>query len=163
MGLFSDPTFWVAVSFFGFLALILYYKVPHKAGEALDKRAEQIQNELEEARKLREEAQAILADYERKQLEAEQSAEEIVTHARKEAETLAEETRQSLKESLERRTRLAEEKIARAEAQAMSEVRAAAVDVAVSAAGKLISTKLDAKIADGLIDQTIQDIKSKLN
>ena len=161
--MFKDPNFWVAVSFFGFIALLIYYKIPDKLGEALDNRAEKIKQELEEARKLREEAQAILADYQRKQREAEKSAEDIVSLAKQEAEAFANETHKALEESLERRTKIAEEKIARAEAQAMEEVRVTAVEVAVAAADKLISANLSDDVAANLIDKTIVDLKTRLN
>ncbi len=159
----QDPSFWVAISFFGFIGLLMYYKVPQKAGEALDKRADKIREELEEGRKLREEAQAILADYQRKQKEAEESAKEIIALAKQEAEAYATETRKALAESLERRTRIAEDKIGRAEAQAMDEVRAAAVDVAIAAADKLISDNLTDSTSGQMIDKTIKELQSKLN
>ena len=159
----QDPSFWVAISFFGFIGLLMYYKVPQKAGEALDKRADKIREELEEARKLREEAQVILADYQRKQKEAEESAKEIIALAKQEAEAYATETRKALAESLERRTRIAEDKIGRAEAQAMDEVRAAAVDVAIAAADKLISDNLTDSTSGQMIDKTIKELQSKLN
>lgn len=159
----SDPTFWVAISFFGFIGLLVYLKVPGMVAKALDDRADAIRKELDEARKLREEARALLAEYQRKQKEAEQSADEIVTQARKEAESLAAETRQALQDSLEKRGKLAEEKIALAELQAIGEVRAAAVDIAIAAAEKLIEDKLSVHDAERLIDQSIQDVKTKLN
>ena len=159
----ADPTFWVAICFFGFVGLLYYLGVHEKLVSALDKRSDDIRDELEEARRLREEAQAILSDYQRKQREAEETAQDIINQARKEAEAFAHETRQALKESLERRTQLAEDKIARAEAQALAEVRAAAVDVAINATEKLISSNLSKQAAGELIDQSIQDLKDKLN
>ncbi len=157
------PEFWVGVSFFGFVALLFYYRVHAKIAEALDQRAADIKAELDEAKRLSEEAQAILADYQRKQRDAEKEAKAIIDLAKTEAEALAEETRVALKDSLERRTRLAEDKIARAEAQAIDEVRATAVEVAVGAAEKLITKKLTAKAASTLIDGSIKDLKTKLN
>ena len=159
----SDPTFWVAVSFFGFIGLLVYFKVPAMVAKTLDDRADAIRNELDEARKLREEARALLADYQRKQKEAEQTADDIVSQARKEAESVAAEMRQALQDSLEKRGKLAEEKIALAEVQAMGEVRAAAVDMAIAAAEKLIGDKLSAQDAERLIDQSTQYVKTKLN
>ena len=159
----SDPTFWVAVAFFGFIGLLVYFKIPALVTKALDDRAGAIRNELNEAHKLRDEASALLADYQRKQKEAEQSAEDIVVRARKEAEAFATESREALKESLEKRGKMAEEKIALAEAQAMSEVRAAAVDMAIAAAEKLIGEKLSQRDAAHLIEQSIQDVKTKFN
>lgn len=159
----SDPTFWVAIAFFGFIGLLVYYKVPALVAKSLDDRAEAIRNELDQARKLREDASALLAEYQRKQKEAEQSADDIVAQARKEAEAFAAEAREALKESLEKRSKMAEEKIALAEAQAIGEVRAAAVDMAIAAAEKLIGEKLSEGDAVRLIDQSIQDVKTKFN
>ncbi len=159
----QTPEFWVAVSFFGFVALLLKYKVPALAGKALDARADDIRKELDDARKLRTEAQALLEEYRRKHSEAQQEADAIVAAARKEAETIAAETRKGLHESVERRTKLAEEKIARAEAQAVADVRAAAVEAAVSAAEKLIGAKLTPQSGSGLIDRSIAELGPKLN
>ncbi len=163
MGLLLDPVFWVGLCFGVFLLLLVYKKVPATVAAALDDRAEQIRNELDEARRLREEAQALLADYERKQRGAEKEAESIITLAKEEAEALAAETRQNLKDSLERRARIAEDKIARAEEQALGEVRAAAVNVAISAAEQIISNKMTAAASKKLVDQSIKDLKAKLN
>lgn len=159
----STPEFWVAVSFFGFVLLIAYFKVPGQVVKALDKRADAIRSELDEARRLREEAQAMLADYERKQRGAEKEAESIITLAKEEAEALAAETRVNLTESLERRARQAEDKIARAEETALSEVRAAAVNIAIAAAEQIITKKMTAEASRKLVDQSIKDLKSKLN
>jgi F-type H+-transporting ATPase subunit b len=159
----ETPEFWVAVAFVGFVGLLLYYKVPGMIGKALDERAEAIRKELDEARRLREDAQQLLADYQRKARGAEEEAQAIIVQARREAEVLAAETRQSLKETLERRTRLAEEKIARAEAQAVDEVRAKAVDSAVAAAEKVLKERVTPDVGAGLTDQSIHDLKRLLN
>ena len=159
----KSPEFWVAVSFVGFIALIVYYRVPKAVSDALDKRADGIRQELEEARRLREEAQGILADYERKQRDAEKEAEEIIELAKRESEALAEETRRTLQESLERRAKLAEQKIARAEEQAVEEVRMKAVDVAIAAARSVIEKKMTPAAAAKLVDQNIRELKGTLN
>lgn len=159
----STPEFWVAVSFFGFVALLMWFKVPGLMAKALDARADQIRGELDEARRLRVEAQALLEEYKKKQVEAQKEAESIVAGARREAESLAAESRKNLAESVERRAKFAVEKIARAEAQAVSEVRAAAVDAAVAAAQSLIGAKLSPATAGGLIEKSIGDLKAKLN
>jgi F-type H+-transporting ATPase subunit b len=156
----ADPALWVAVAFFGFVALVLYYQIPAKISAALDDRADQIKAELDEARRLREEAQEVLAEYQRKQRDAEQEAEEIITLAKREADNLAAETEQKLTEQLERRTRQAEEKIERAEAQAMNEVRAIAAEMSVEAARSVISQKVDSGPGDKLIDEAIDGISS---
>jgi F-type H+-transporting ATPase subunit b len=161
--LLQTPEFWVAVAFFGFMALLAYYGVPRLVTRMLDERAEAIRKELDEARRLRDEAQALLADYQRKAQQAEQEAKAIVDQARIEAEGLAAETRQGLKETLERRTRLAEDKIARAEAQAIGEVRAASVDAAVATAAELIRAKVSGAAGSALVDQSIKELKGRLN
>ena len=155
--------FWVAVAFVAFLAILVYYKVPALIAKALDDRAEAIRKELDEARRLREEAQTLLADYQKKHRNVGQEAEAIVDQARREAEALAQETRASLKDTLERRTKLAEDKIARAEAQAVDEVRATAIDVAVAAAEKILREKMAGSGGAALIDQSIRDLKGRLN
>ena len=159
----SDPTFWVAVAFIGFILLMVYVKVPGMITKALDDRADGICKELEEARRLREEAQALLADYQRKQRDAEQEAEKIIVQAKAEAELLAEETRAKLAETLERRTALAEQKITQAETQAMKEVRIQAADAAIRAASDLIATEYTDDKADAMISDSIGELKTKLN
>lgn len=159
----QSAEFWVAVSFVLFLLILLYYKVPGVLAKALDERADGIRRELDEARRLREEAQALLADYEKRHRNAAEEAQAIVNLARSEAEALAKETRQSLAESLTRRTRLAEEKIARAEAQAIDDVRAAAVERAIAAAERILREKASGAGGAALIDQGIRDLKGRLN
>jgi F-type H+-transporting ATPase subunit b len=155
--------FWVAVAFVAFLAILVYYKVPKLIAKALDDRAEAIRKELDEARRLREEAQKLLEDYQKKHRSVGQEADAIVDLARREAEGLAHETRNALKETLERRTRVAEEKIARAEAQAVDEVRASAIDAAVAAAERILREKMAGTGGAALIDQSIRDLKGRLN
>ncbi len=163
MELFADSSFWVAVSFVLFILALIYFGVPGRVTQALDARAAQIAQELDEARKLREEAQALLANYQRKQRDAEQEAEEIVTQAKAEAERLATETRQNLAAQLERRTKQAEDKIAQAEAQALREVKDTAAEVAASAARRIISDRIDQGRDAQLIDQDIRSLGTKLN
>ena len=129
-----EPEFWVAVSFFLFVGLVLYLGVHKKLAFALDARAASIAKELEEARRLRDEAEKVLADYRRKQGDVLKETKGIIDLAAKEAEMLAAETRRSMKEQFERRMKLAEDKIARAEAEALREVRATAAEAAVTAA-----------------------------
>jgi F-type H+-transporting ATPase subunit b len=159
----GSPEFWVAVSFFLFLGLVLYLGVHKKIGEALDARAAAIAKEIEEARQLREEAEKVLADYRRKEGNAAKEAEDIVQLATKEAEALAAETSRNMKEQFERRMKLAEDKIARAEDEAVREVRAAAADAAIAAAQMVIAEKLTPETADKLVKQGIDSLKSKLN
>jgi F-type H+-transporting ATPase subunit b len=155
--------FWVAVAFVAFLAILAYYKVPALLAKALDDRAAAIRNELDEARRLREEAQALLADYQKKHRNAGQEAEAIVEQARREAETFAGETRRALAETVKRRSQQAEERIARAEAQAVDEVRAAAVDMAVAAAEKILREQAAGAAGAALVDESIRGLKGRLN
>ena len=158
-----EPEFWVAISFFLFLGLVIYLGVHKKLTAALDHRAALIAKEIEEARRLREEAQAVLADYRKKQSSVEIEVANIVSLAAKEAESLAAETRATMQEHFERRTRLAEDKIGRAEAQALADVRGAAVDAAVAAAETIIAAKLTPEAAAKLVGESIDTLKSKLN
>ena len=158
-----EPEFWVAVSFFLFLGVIAYFGVHKKLASALDGRAASIARDLEEAKHLREEAAKVLADYERKQGDAAKEAHAIIKLASKEAEELAAETRRSMAEHFERRMKLAEDKIARAETEALREVRAAAADAAVAAAQTVIAAQLTPEGADALVKQGIAALKTKLN
>src|SRR6478752_3488873 len=152
-----EPEFWVAVSFFIFVG------VHKKIAAVLDARALLIEKELEEARRLRNEAEKVLADYRRKEGEAANEAESIIALAAKEAEIFAAETRKSVQEHFDRRMKLAEEKIARAEADAVREVRSVAVDAAIAAAQTLIAEKLTPDRAEKLVSESIDTLKSKLN
>ncbi len=162
MGFFTTPEAWVLVSFLGFVALVLYFKVPAKATAALDARAHRIRAELEEAQKLREEAQSLLAEYQRKRREAEKEAEDIVSQAKEEADRLKVEARRQLEEMIARRTRMAELKIAQAEEQAVADVRAAATDAAISAAGQILADKVTGKAASTLVADSIEQVKQRL-
>jgi F-type H+-transporting ATPase subunit b len=161
--IFATPEFWSAAAFFLFIGLLVYYKLPDLVAKWLDDRADAIRRELDEARRLREEAQQLLADYQLKRREAAEEAKVIIEQARLEAEALAAETRKALRDTLERRSRLAEDKIARAEAQALGEVRLAAVDAAIAAAERILRTKISGATAARLVDQSIRDLKGKLN
>lgn len=159
----ATPELWVFVSFVLFVALLVYYKIPNKVAKALDDRADRIRADLDEARRLREEAQGILADYQRKRRDAEQEAEDIVAMARREAEFYAQEQRKALTESLQRRLKLAEEKIARAEEQAVQDIRSRSVDVAIAAAETVIARQLEGKSAESLVEKSVRDISTRLN
>ncbi|MGD0531818.1 MAG: F0F1 ATP synthase subunit B [Methyloceanibacter sp.] len=163
MAFIYEPEFWLAVSFFIFAGGLLYLGVHKKIAALLDARAALISKELEEARRLRDEAQKVLADYRRKQGDAVTEAENIIALAAREAETLAAETRRSVKEHFDRRMKLAEEKIARAETEAVREVRSVAVDAAVAAAQSLIAAKLTPDRAEQFVAESIERLKSKLN
>ncbi len=152
-------TFWVAVSFVLFIAVLVYFAVPRKIIGALDRRADNIQQELAEARRLREEAQSILADYQRKQRDAEQEANDIIAQAEREAQAYAEDARQQFEDMLNRRVQMADEKIARAEAQAVAEVRSKAVDASIEATEQIIAEKLDQEKARDLVNESVEQVK----
>jgi F-type H+-transporting ATPase subunit b len=154
---------WVAVAFLLFAALLVYLKVPAMLAGMLDERSAKIAGELAEARKLREEAQSLLASYQKKRTEAEKDAAAIVDQARKEAESYAVEAHRKLAETLERRTRQGEQKIAQAEAAAIKEVRTVATDIAVAAAARLAGEVVKGAKGDGLIAESIAAVKNRLN
>jgi F-type H+-transporting ATPase subunit b len=158
-----EAEFWVAVAFVIFIGMLVYAGVPRMMIDALDQRTATIKKELDEARRLKEEAQALLAEYQRKQREAEQEAADIVAGARAEADRLTTEAKTRMEEFLARRTKMAETKIAQAEAQALADVRAAAADAAVAAAEKILVATVKGKVAEDLINKGIADLKSKLN
>jgi F-type H+-transporting ATPase subunit b len=158
-----DPATWVAVSFVLFIGLGVYLKVPAMLAKMLDERADKISKELAEARKLREEAQALLAEYQKKRSEAEKDAANIVAQAKVEAESYSVETRQKLAETIERRTKQAAQKIAQAEAAAIKEVRTTATEAAIAAASKLVGEAVQGTKGTKLIDDSIAAVKSRLN
>ncbi|MGQ0484442.1 MAG: F0F1 ATP synthase subunit B family protein [Hyphomicrobiales bacterium] len=163
MEFFREPESWVAISFLLFVGLLVYLKVPAMLARMLDERSAKIARELAEARKLREEAQSLLASYQKKRVEAEKDAADIIDQARKEAEAYSAEAGRKLAETLERRTRQAEQKIAQAEAQAIKEVRTVATDIAVAAAGRLLGEAVKGGKGDGLIAESIAAVKRRPN
>jgi F-type H+-transporting ATPase subunit b len=163
MEVLKEPETWVAVAFVLFIGVIIYLGAHKKIIEALDHRSARIKAELDEARRLRDEAATLLADYQRKQREAETEAEAIVADAKAEAERVAAESRVKMEEFVARRTKLAESKIGLAEAQALADVRAAAAEAAVTAAEKILRASAKGQIADNLVARGIQDLKAKLN
>ncbi|HYE50869.1 MAG TPA: F0F1 ATP synthase subunit B [Azospirillaceae bacterium] len=161
--MFQNPTFWVLVAFVLFLALV-YFKGGFRAlGKALDDRAEKIRQEIETAQKLREDAQAALAQFQRKQRDALKEAENIIAAAREEAERIRRQAAADLEVSLKRREAQAIEKIAQAEAQALQQVRDLAVDIAVAATEKLLVQTVDEARNDQLVAQAIGELQSKLH
>lgn len=161
--LLQNPEFWVAVAFVCFVLLLMYLGIPGMLAKSLDARSDAIRREIDDARKLRDEAQALLADYQRRAVQADAEAQEIVQRAESEAKKVADEAGKALKESLERRTRLAEDKIARAEQQAVSEVRVAAVERAIQAAETVLSQRTSGDEANRLVKEAIAALPNKLN
>lgn len=159
--LLHDHHFWVLVSMAIFVVAV--WKPASRAiTGALDERAARIRSELEEARRLREEAEQLLAEYRQQQQQAATQAQAIVTHAQEEAERIGAQSARDLEQALERRRRLAEERIAQAESKAVEEIRAVAVDVAVSAAREVIAAQTDEQRGGVLIDSAIAALPQRL-
>ena len=161
--MFEDPEFWVLIAFVIFLGVLVRFGVPKMALSALDDRSARIKQALYEAQRLRSEAQAVLTQYQQKRAEAEKEAQAIIVSARVEAERLAGEAKGKVEEFVARRTKMAESKIAQAEAQALADVRAAAADAAVAAAEKILVQTTHGAAAESLIAKGISDLKAKLN
>ena len=161
--MFHEAETWVAVAFLLFVGLAIYLKVPAMVAKMLDERADKIGKELAEAKKLREEAQALLAEYQKKRIEAEKDAANIVAQAKIEAESYSVETRKKLAETIERRTKQAAQKIAQAEAAAVKEVRTVATEAAIAAASKLVGEAVQGAKGAKLVDESIAAVKSRLN
>ncbi len=162
MEIFSSPEFWVAVAFFVFVGA-LFRPGGRIVTGALDARAERIRAQLDEAQRLREEAQHLLAEYQRKQRQAIQDAEAILNQARATAERHREDSVTELEQALERRERQAMDRIAQAEAEALAEVRGIAVVVSVEATRKLLAKSIDDAKADQLIDAAIAELPDKVH
>jgi F-type H+-transporting ATPase subunit b len=163
MGLLQEPEFWVGVGFVMVIALLVWKGVPGMVGKMLDSRAAVIAAELAEARRLRDEALALMSDYQKKSASADAEAQSIVNEARAEAERFSAESRANLKAQIERRAQAAQDKIAQAEAAAMNEIRMLAANAAAGAAEKLIAARMDEKRAAQLIESSIKDLGGKLN
>ncbi|QGX99596.1 F0F1 ATP synthase subunit B [Roseovarius faecimaris] len=159
----TNSNFVVLIAFLLFIAVLLYLKVPSLLGGLLDKRAAGIQGELDEARALREEAQTLLASYERKQKEVQEQADRIVAHAKEEAAEAAEAAKADLKKSIARRLQAAEDQIASAEQSAVKEVKDKAVVIAVAAAKDVIAKQMTAESGNALIDDAIAQVDAKLH
>ncbi|MGH6925172.1 MAG: ATP F0F1 synthase subunit B [Propylenella sp.] len=156
-------TVWVFLALLVFLGTLVYMKVPAMLTAALDKRADKIRSELDEAQKLRREAEALLAEYKRRTANAEAEAAAIVTQAKREAEALSAEAKGRIEEYVARRTRAVEQRIAQAETQAVAEVRSRAIDVAAAAAGRILAERAKGKAGDELVERSIDVVRKNLN
>lgn len=154
---------WVAVSFVILMGVFAYFGIHRTVLTALDHRRDRIKAELDDARRLRDEAAALLADYKARYATAEKQAQDIITSAREEAERIAAEARTKMEDFVARRTRTAENKIAMAEAQALADVRAAAAEAAVAAASRILSQSVTGDVADDLVSKGIGEVRAKLN
>lgn len=161
--MFYEAEFWVAVGFVLFVLAMVRVGAHRSALGALDDRRARVQAELDEARRLRMEAQALLAEYQRRRHEAEEVAQALIQSAEAEGERLQAEAKTKVAEFVARRTKMAENKIAQAEAQALADVRNSAAEAAVAAAEKILGASVKGKVADTLIGDGIRDLQTKLN
>ncbi|NSX53483.1 F0F1 ATP synthase subunit B [Parasulfitobacter algicola] len=159
----ANTDFVVFISFLIFIGILVYFKVPGIIAGLLDKRAEGIRSELDEAKALREEAQTILASYERKQKEVQEQSERIVAQAKEDAELAAEQAKADLEKTIARRLQSAEEQIESAQDAAIKEVRNSAIAVSVEAAKGVIAKQISAAKANNLIDDAIETVDAKLH
>ncbi|MCD0417195.1 MAG: ATP F0F1 synthase subunit B [Rhodopseudomonas sp.] len=163
MAIFGEAETWVAIAFVILMGVFAYVGVHRTVLQALDKRRDRIKAELDEARKLKDEAAKLLADYRARRASAEREAQAIVESAKADAERIAAEAKAKLEDFVARRTKTAESKIALAEAQALADVRAAAAEAAVAAAGRILSESVKGNLADDLLSKGIQEVRGKLN
>jgi F-type H+-transporting ATPase subunit b len=163
MHYFYEAEFWVGVAFVIFLVLLWRLGAHRSLIGSLDDRRSKVEGELAEARRLKSEAEALLAQYRKKQREAETEAAAIVAQAKVEAEEIAAEAKSRMEEFVARRSKMAEAKIAQAETQALADVRAAAADAAVRASEKVLRETVQGKAADALIASAIRDVKARLD
>ncbi|WP_319530111.1 F0F1 ATP synthase subunit B [uncultured Cohaesibacter sp.] len=159
----GDATLWAFIALVVFLGIVIKMGVPSMITSALDKRAKSIEDELDQARRLREEAQALLAEYQRKAREAESEAEEIITLAKREAEAMEKDAKVKITEYVARRTKQAEDKIAQAETQAVAEVKGVATDIAIKAAEKILAKQMAGQTGTDLLQTSIAEVGGKLN
>jgi F-type H+-transporting ATPase subunit b len=163
MVMFAEPEFWVAVAFLILMGVFAYLGVHRTVIKTLDHRRDRIKAELDDARRLKDEAAKLLAEYKARHASAEREAQDIIAGAQAEAGRIASEAKTKMEDFVARRTKTAEGKIALAEAQALAEVRAAAADAAVAAASTILSTSVKGEIADGLLAKGIAEVRQKLN
>jgi F-type H+-transporting ATPase subunit b len=161
--MFTQPETWVAIAFVILLVLFAYLGIHKTVLTALDHRGQRIKAELDDAKRLKEEAAKLLGEYQTRRASAEREAEEIVANARSEAERIATEAKAKMEDFVARRTKTAESKIALAEAQALADVRAAAANAAVEAASTILSKSVKGSVADDLLAKGIAEVRAKLN
>lgn len=161
--MFASPEFWVAVSFFVFLGIVAKVGGFRSIFTALDKRGERVRNELEEARRLREEATAVLAEYKKKAQDAERDAQAIVAAAREEAERVSKEAHARMLDFVARRTAAAESKIAQAEQSAAQAIRDAAADAAIKASEAVLRQEVKGPLGRDLLSKGLDEVKTKLH
>jgi F-type H+-transporting ATPase subunit b len=161
--MFAEPEFWVAVAFVILMGVFVYFGVHRTVLTTLDHRSDRIRAELDDARRLKDEAAKLLAEYKARHATAEREAEDIIASAKAEAERIASEAKTKMEDFVARRTKTAESKIALAEAQALADVRAAAANAAVTAASTILSQTVKGPIAEDLLAKGITEVRQKLN
>ena len=161
--MFQDPTFWVLIAFIGFVGVLVYLKVPGMVTKGLDARADKIKADLEDADALLKEAQDLLASYQKKQREAADETQEIKARAKEEGKRIVEHGRARLEDSLQRREKLAMDRITQAEASALDEIRAHTVDIALDATRDLLADNLSDHKANAMLDDAIKELPGRLN
>ena len=161
--MFFEPEFWVAVAFVILMGVFAYFGIHRTVLKTLDHRSDRIRAELDDARRLKEEAAKLLAEYRARHAGAEREARDIIASAQAEAERIASEARTKLEDFVARRTKTAESKIALAEAQALADVRAAAAEAAVTAAASILSQSVKGEVADDLLSRSIAEVREKMN
>jgi F-type H+-transporting ATPase subunit b len=161
--MFAEPEFWVAIAFVILMGVFAYFGIHRTVLKALDHRSERIKAELDDARRIKEEAAKLLAEYKARRATAEREAQDIIAAAKVEAERIASEAKAKMEDFVARRTKTAESKIALAEAQALADVRAAAADAAVTAASTVLSQTVKGPVAEDLLAKGITEVREKLN
>ena len=161
--MFQDPTFWVLVAFIGFIGVLVYFKVPGMVTKALDARAEKIQMDLEEADALLKEAQDLLASYQKKQRDSSDESQAIQARAHEEAERILKNGRLRLEDSLQRREKLAMDRITQAEVSALAEIQALTVDIALDATHELLATNISDDKANAMLNDAIKELPDRLS
>jgi F-type H+-transporting ATPase subunit b len=161
--MFYEAEFWVAIAFVILMGVFAYFGVHRTLLKALDHRSERIKAELDDARRLKEEAAKLVAEYRGRRATAEREAVDIIASAKAEAERIAAEAKVKMEDFVVRRTKSAESKIALAEAQALADVRAAAAEAAVTAAARILSQSVKGEVADDLLSRSIAEVREKMN
>jgi F-type H+-transporting ATPase subunit b len=161
--MFAEPETWVAIAFLILMGVFAYVGVHRTVLSALDRRSARIKSELDDARRLKDEAAKLLADYRARHASAEREAQDIIASAKAEAERIAAEAKGKMEDFVARRTKAAESKIALAEAQAVADVRSAAADAAVAAASAILSKSVKGQVADDLLAKGVNEVRAKLN
>jgi F-type H+-transporting ATPase subunit b len=161
--MFEEPETWVAIAFVILMGLFAWFGIHRTVLKALDNRSGRIKAELDDARRLKDEAAKVLAEYKARRASAEKEAADIVASAKTEAERIAAEAKTKMEDFVARRTKTAESKIALAEAQALADVRAAAAEAAVAAASTILSQSVKGEVADNLLVKGIAEVRQKLN